>query len=259
MSANTDNGLCWNCKSVLEPDPTQLSLSNLDKALLESNILDSELFHHVLFDDSLLESSLAEFPDLELGTPEALTLESLPSQQVVELATAPPSDSLHTPPWTDSEWPWQLEPTSANQLSPRSSQSSEDTLLSLFSCSFTSDGTHSADPLSTTWIDAFIGKCQTRFPQLKVEMDAAKKRQPVTLENEFIVYACFQYRKDYHKVANVFCSWFGFIHTSSVRMRFCRMMKKKGNGELFNLSSKIHPDRKYTRTKGVTQDLLRYR
>ena len=282
MSTRSDDGLCWNCRSLLASDSSQLGLASLESDSLESNILDSVLFHHALLESaclegpsegpflegpslegpslegSSLEGSLAEFSALDFDAAGSLALDRPASQQrVVDLSAAPSSDLLSAA-WSGCESSWQPASTSADQPSPLPSQSSDDTVLSLFSCHTSSDGLQDEGQLTTAWIDGFIAECQTRFPTLKREMDAVKRRQRVTLENEFIVYACFRYRKEYPKVAKVFCSVFGTIRTSSVRMRFRRMINKEGNAELLHLANQVLCNRSYTRKRVATQDLLWY-
>ena len=273
MSIRSNDRLCWNCKSLLLSDTSQLSLASLEGESVESNILDSVLFHHALLGNACLDGpslegpsledpsiggSLAGFSAFDLDAAEALALDRPASpQQVMDLSRAPPSDFLSRA-WSCCESFWQPVSTSADQPSPLPSQRSDDTVLSLFSCPSSSDGPEGEDQLTTAWIDRFIAECQIRFPRLKREMDAVKRRQRVTLENEFIVYASFKYRKEYRKVAEVFSSRFGTIRTSSVRMRFRRMINKHGNAGLLNLANQILCDRTYTRKKAAPQKLLWY-
>jgi hypothetical protein len=89
------------------------------------------------------------------------------------------------------------------------------------------------------YLRAVIAGCQAQPPELARVMKNIQSRQKITDENEFIVYACFVFRKDYQQVALAFSAVFRRLSEGAVRMRFQRMTQKKGNEELLRLSNEI--------------------
>lgn len=93
----------------------------------------------------------------------------------------------------------------------------------------------------------FIAACQTQFPELAIAMKEIKRAQKVTRQNEYIAYACFWFHKDYKMVARGFSVLFYNMSEGGSRMRFRRMVMKKGFSELLRLSREIMHSKRGTR------------